>query len=105
MAVSKVNSVARLASTRRHTIDNETDMPSEIPSTIAQAGAWLRDGRTSSVALTRELLARAKATQDTIGAFVAFTEESALSAAQRADDELSRGRDRGPLHGIDRKST
>jgi aspartyl-tRNA(Asn)/glutamyl-tRNA(Gln) amidotransferase subunit A len=75
-------------------------LPSEIPSTITEAAAWLRDGRISSVALTRELLARARAAQETVRAFMTFTEDSALAAATRADDELSKGLDRGPLHGI-----
>jgi aspartyl-tRNA(Asn)/glutamyl-tRNA(Gln) amidotransferase subunit A len=72
----------------------------ELPASIAEAGAALRDGRLSSVALTQSLLARAKATQETIAAFISITEEAALLAAQRADTELSNGLDRGPLHGI-----
>ena len=71
-----------------------------FPSTITERGEWLRSGRGSSVELTRELLARAQATQDTVGAFMTITEESALQAARRADDERARGVDRGPLHGI-----
>ena len=71
-----------------------------LPSTIVEAGAALRDGRISSVSLTQELITRAKATQDTIAAFIAITEVSALAAAQAADTELRQGIDRGPLHGI-----
>src|SRR5579859_733429 len=71
-----------------------------IPSTIVEAGEALRSGRLSSVALTQELLARAKATQDTLSAFITLTEEAALAAAQQADNEFRDGRDRGPLHGI-----
>src|ERR1700730_1599564 len=72
----------------------------DIPPTIVAAGAALRSGQVSSVALTQELLARARATQDTVAAFIVITEEPALAAAQRADAELAAGRDRGPLHGI-----
>ena len=75
-------------------------MASEIPSTIVEAGAALRNGNLSSVALTSELLSRAKAAQETVSAFMTFTEESALAAAKRADDELASGVDRGPLHGV-----
>ena len=71
-----------------------------LPSTIAEAGAALRRGEISAVVLTQELLARAKATQDTIAAFITITEVSALAAAQAADAELRQGIDRGPLHGI-----
>lgn len=67
---------------------------------IVEAGAALRSGRLSSVELTHDLLARARATQDTIAAFIAITAEPALAAAQHADAELRNGTDRGPLHGI-----
>jgi aspartyl-tRNA(Asn)/glutamyl-tRNA(Gln) amidotransferase subunit A len=75
-------------------------MSSELPPTIAEAAEWLRLRRISSVELTRELLARAAGTQDTVGAFMTITEDSAIQAAQRADNELARGHDRGALHGI-----
>ncbi len=71
-----------------------------LPSTIDEAAEWLRSGRVSSVQLTEALLERAHATQDTLAAFIAITDEAALAAAQRADDDLARGLDRGPLHGI-----
>src|SRR5438067_6273740 len=75
-------------------------MAIEVPATNSEAGEWLRARRITSVDLTRELLARANATQDTVSAFMTFTEDAALATAQRADDELARGVDRGPLHGI-----
>jgi aspartyl-tRNA(Asn)/glutamyl-tRNA(Gln) amidotransferase subunit A len=75
-------------------------MSDEVPSTIADAAEALRARRVSSVELTRALLARAKASQDTIGAFMTFTEQSALAAAERADAQLADGQDLGPLHGV-----
>lgn len=75
-------------------------MDDDLPSTIFEAGDWLRARRISSLRLTQALLERAKATQDSIGAFMAFTEATALEAATRADQELASGQDRGPLHGI-----
>jgi aspartyl-tRNA(Asn)/glutamyl-tRNA(Gln) amidotransferase subunit A len=75
-------------------------MTEDLPSTIAKAAEWLRAGRVSSVELTGALLERSKAAQDSVGAFMAFTEESALAAAERADHELRKGQDRGPLHGV-----
>jgi aspartyl-tRNA(Asn)/glutamyl-tRNA(Gln) amidotransferase subunit A len=74
-------------------------MNGELPSTIADAGAWLRSGRLSSVQLTKELLGRIHATQDTLAAFFPVTEDAALAAAERADAELAAGNDRGQLHG------
>src|ERR1051326_6426211 len=76
------------------------DMADELPLTIGAAAEWVRSGRVSSVELTRAYLARAQRTQDSVGAFMAFTEESAVAGAQRADAERAGGRDRGPLHGI-----
>ena len=55
-------------------------MTTYLPSTIAEAGAWLRNGQITSVGLTEELLARSKATQDTIAAFITITEDAALAA-------------------------
>ncbi len=75
-------------------------MTDELPSTIAEAAEAVRARRISSVELTRALLERAKATQDSVGAFQVFTEETALTAAQLADAELAKGQDRGPLQGV-----
>jgi aspartyl-tRNA(Asn)/glutamyl-tRNA(Gln) amidotransferase subunit A len=75
-------------------------MSFDLPRTITEAGEWLRTRRISSLDLTRELLGRASAAQDTVGAFMTLTEDAALEAARRADDEIRRGLDRGPLHGV-----
>src|SRR5438445_5492719 len=75
-------------------------MGGDLPANIVEAGELLRGRRASSLELTHELLARAKTSQETIGAFVTLTEDSALSAARTADEELARGVDRGPLQGI-----
>jgi aspartyl-tRNA(Asn)/glutamyl-tRNA(Gln) amidotransferase subunit A len=75
-------------------------MTESLPSSIAEAGEWLRTGRNTSVGLTEDLLARSKATQGTIAAFITITDDAAIAAAKRADAELAGGHDRGPLHGI-----
>jgi aspartyl-tRNA(Asn)/glutamyl-tRNA(Gln) amidotransferase subunit A len=75
-------------------------MTTDLPATIGEAADSLRARHVSSVELTRALLARARAAQDTVGAFMTFTEDSALRAAEKADAELKQGTDRGPLHGI-----
>jgi aspartyl-tRNA(Asn)/glutamyl-tRNA(Gln) amidotransferase subunit A len=67
---------------------------------IAQAGRALRDRTISSVELTRHALARIDALDGALDAFVLVTRERALADATRADAELRRGIDRGPLHGI-----
>jgi aspartyl-tRNA(Asn)/glutamyl-tRNA(Gln) amidotransferase subunit A len=67
---------------------------------ISEAAAALRARKVSSVELTRESLARIEAAQPRFNAFITITGELALEQARRADDELARGVDRGPLHGI-----
>ena len=62
--------------------------------------ARLRRGGTDPVSLTREALAAIAASQPTINAFVTVDQDGAVAAAERARDELSRGVDRGPLHGV-----
>ncbi len=70
------------------------------PRTIADAARSLREGQTTSVALTREALERSRALQPTLEAFVTLNEGPALEAAARTDAERAAGLDRGPLHGI-----
>ncbi len=67
---------------------------------IAQAAAKLRAREISAVELAQESLRRIRQSQPLLNAFITVTEELALEQATRADEELSRGVDRGPLHGI-----
>lgn len=68
--------------------------------TISEAAAQLRAGAVSAVELARESLRAIHREQPRLNAFITITEELALEQARRADDELARGIDRGPLHGI-----
>lgn len=67
---------------------------------IEQAAAKLRAREISAVELARESLRRIREAQPRLNAFITITEELALAQARRADEELARGVDRGPLHGI-----
>jgi aspartyl-tRNA(Asn)/glutamyl-tRNA(Gln) amidotransferase subunit A len=67
---------------------------------IAELARDLRNGATTSVALTRECLRRIAAHDGHFKSFIAVYEPEALAAAALADKELGAGRDRGPLHGI-----
>jgi len=71
-----------------------------LPASIDEAARALRDGTYSATDLTRAYLARIGALQPAINALITVTGEHALSRAQALDDELRKGRDRGPLHGI-----
>jgi aspartyl-tRNA(Asn)/glutamyl-tRNA(Gln) amidotransferase subunit A len=68
--------------------------------TIVEAAAALRARRVSSAELTAEALAAVARLDPTLRAFITVLEDGARAAARRADDELARGVDRGPLHGI-----
>lgn len=68
--------------------------------TISEAAAALRARKVSAVELARESLARIEDAQARWNAFITITGDLALEQARRADDELARGIDRGPLHGI-----
>lgn len=57
-------------------------------------------GHASSVEITKSCLARIKAWQPQINAFIRLDEESALRQAAECDAELAAGRRRGPLHGV-----
>jgi aspartyl-tRNA(Asn)/glutamyl-tRNA(Gln) amidotransferase subunit A len=68
--------------------------------TIVEAGRKLRARQVSAVELAEESLRRIREAQPRLNAFITITEHLALEQARRADEELARGVDRGPLHGI-----
>jgi aspartyl-tRNA(Asn)/glutamyl-tRNA(Gln) amidotransferase subunit A len=68
--------------------------------TLTDAAAALRDGSTTSVALTQRALAKADALDDQLGVYLARFDEYALERAAVADKELAAGVDRGPMQGI-----
>ena len=68
--------------------------------TLADVGVWLRGGTTDPVELTERTLAAAQAAQAELNLFAALDAAGARRAASLARDELARGVDRGPLHGV-----
>lgn len=60
----------------------------------------VRRRRVSSLQLTQMYLARLRKYDPVLKCVVSLTEERALRQAREADAEISRGRYRGPLHGI-----
>ena len=67
---------------------------------VWKLGQWLRDGKVTSVRLTKIALARLKQADPTLHCVIGLTEELALEQATRADKELAAGKWRGPLHGV-----
>jgi aspartyl-tRNA(Asn)/glutamyl-tRNA(Gln) amidotransferase subunit A len=68
--------------------------------TILEAAAGLRSHKFSSRELVDESLRRIAQSNPQINAFITITEESARARAAHADEELAKGIDRGPLHGL-----
>ena len=67
---------------------------------IQQLGSLLRNKSMTSVELTTFFIERIKKYADTLQCVVSLTESIALEQAAKADEELKKGIDRGPLHGI-----
>ena len=67
---------------------------------IAKASELLRRKEISPVELTRSCLARIDDLNPTINAFITVMHESALARAREAENEITAGNWRGPLHGI-----
>jgi Asp-tRNA(Asn)/Glu-tRNA(Gln) amidotransferase A subunit family amidase len=68
--------------------------------TIPDLAALIRSRRISCVDLTRMYLDRLRRHAPQLNCVVTYTEARALDQARRLDAELSRGRNRGLLHGI-----
>ncbi len=68
--------------------------------TIVTAGEKLRSGEVTAIDLVDAVLDRAHMTEAQLHAYLTLDSEGAREAAAAADEDLSAGRDRGPLHGI-----
>ena len=68
--------------------------------TVPQLAELLRTKKVSSVELTRMYLSRLKKFGPKLLCIVTLTEDLAMKQAEAADNELKRGKYRGPLHGI-----
>jgi len=67
---------------------------------LRSAADGIRTGEIDPVELTDAYLRQIEATEAGLNAYVTVDAEGAREAARRARDELSAGRNRGPLHGI-----
>ena len=67
---------------------------------VTELSELVRRGRVTSMQLTRMYLARLKKYDPVLKCVITLTEDRALRQASAADAEISRGRYRGPLHGI-----
>jgi aspartyl-tRNA(Asn)/glutamyl-tRNA(Gln) amidotransferase subunit A len=67
---------------------------------IAELGARIRRREVSPVDLAKACLDRIAYLNPKLNCFITITAERALADARRAEEELSRGIDRGPFHGV-----
>lgn len=67
---------------------------------LRDLGEWIRSRQITSTELTRLYLDRIKQFDRSLLCVITLTEELALRQAARADEEISAGKYRGPLHGI-----
>jgi aspartyl-tRNA(Asn)/glutamyl-tRNA(Gln) amidotransferase subunit A len=70
------------------------------PRTIADAGRAIRSGELAPLELVEACLAQIDRHERDVRAWVVVDEAGARQAARQLGDELRRGNDRGPLHGI-----
>jgi len=68
--------------------------------TVGELSYLIKEKKISSVDLTKSYIERIKKYDKQLNAFVTLTESLALSQALKADNEISQGMYRGPLHGI-----
>ena len=68
--------------------------------TVGELSYLIKERKISSVDLTKSYLERIKQYDKQLSAFVTLTDSLALSQALNADNEISQGMYRGPLHGI-----
>jgi aspartyl-tRNA(Asn)/glutamyl-tRNA(Gln) amidotransferase subunit A len=72
----------------------------KLPGSIADAGRRFREGSLGSEQLTQAYLGCIERFEPKLNAFITLMRDQALETARKRDQELSAGRDRGPLHGI-----
>lgn len=82
----------------------KVEMPKD-PSALAflpvyKLAVLIKTRKISSVQLTQLFIKRLKKYSDTLQCTITLMESSALSDAHKADEELEKGKYRGPLHGI-----
>lgn len=67
---------------------------------LLQLASLIRNKKISSVELTRFFIARIRKYGDSLQCVISITEDIAIAQAMAADQEIAKGKYRGPLHGI-----
>jgi aspartyl-tRNA(Asn)/glutamyl-tRNA(Gln) amidotransferase subunit A len=67
---------------------------------LREAAELIRSKKVSPVELTKQCLTRIESLNPTLNCFITVTAESALAEARAAENEVMKGKWRGPLHGV-----
>ncbi len=67
---------------------------------ILQLASLIKNKKITSVDLTKFFIQRIKQFGDSLQCVISVTEDIAMQQARQADDEIAKGKYRGPLHGI-----
>jgi aspartyl-tRNA(Asn)/glutamyl-tRNA(Gln) amidotransferase subunit A len=68
--------------------------------TLAEAASLVRRKKVSPVELAEGYLRRIEALNPSLNAYITVAAEQAVRSAQQAEDDVARGLDLGPLHGV-----
>ena len=71
---------------------------------LSEMISQIKRRKLSPVVLMESLLQRIDSLEPSLQAWVTIDRGSVLEEARRQEKEIARGKARGPLHGIDRKS-
>ncbi len=93
--------------TRNEFVRSKTD-PGPLPgndedlafANVTQLSVWIQQRKLTSERLTKIYLARLEKFNPTLRCVITLTRDSALQQARQADQEITAGKYRGPLHGI-----
>jgi amidase len=69
-------------------------------SSLIHAAQAIREGKITSLELTKHIIERIEKHNPELNAIVTFTKTEAITQAKAADEALSRGESLGPLHGV-----
>jgi len=67
---------------------------------VYKLATLIKNKKITSTELTKLYISRLKKYSDTLQCVITLLEETALASAKKADDEIAKGKYRGPLHGI-----
>ncbi len=86
------------------TADKSVTAPSNVDdlafASVSHLASLLKARKITSLDLTKMYIARLKRYDPLLHFVITFTEDRALAAAKKADEEIAAGKYRGPLHGI-----